>query len=99
MTHKFEKGAEVHACGMVDLMLQAIEDHEREMGKRRPVFFLLHPATSAVLNDEHYKRYGVPHGMQFAGIKILLCPCQDKPASCPYPMDKVAYQDGSLRML
>jgi hypothetical protein len=101
MSHKFTKGAQDHACGMITLMLDAIENHRKEFGNMPPVFFLLHPGSSALLNGEHYKRYGVPHAMQFAGVPIKLCQCQGphRIAACDYPIDRVAYMDGSLRDL
>jgi hypothetical protein len=97
MSHKFQRGAESYACGMLDLMLQRMEDHQREHNKALPVKFILHPGTSKMLNDEHYKRFGEPHNMQFAGIPIMLCQCQN--VGHPLPIDLMLTADGRAEIL
>jgi hypothetical protein len=50
-----------------------------------------------MLNDEHYKRFGEPHNMQFAGIPIMLCQCQN--VGHPLPIDLMLTADGRAEIL
>lgn len=98
MAHKFQKGAEDYACGQIELMLQRLEEHRQEHEGRLPAVFVLHPGSSERLNDEHYKRYGVPHNMQFAGVPIVLCRCV-KYQPKAYPTDWMKTADDKLELL
>jgi hypothetical protein len=80
MTHRFEKSATDYACGAVNLLLQRMEQHQQEHGGKMPRGFVLHPESSRMLNDEHYKRYGMPHNMQFAGLPVRVCTCGNSQA-------------------
>lgn len=100
--HKFEKSVADYACGQLNLMLQRVEQHQSEHDGQLPVAFILHAASSRALNDDHYKRYGVAHGMQFLGVPIVLCMCDkmpETPTQRCLPLDLMSCADGKTELL
>lgn len=98
MAYSFPRPVTDYACGTLELLLQRIEQHREAHQGRMPLVFVMHPGSSAALNSEHYKRYGQPHNMQFAGVPIELCRCAAYYPRC-YPSDFLKTADGKIEDL
>jgi hypothetical protein len=74
--HRRLRPVQDYGCGVMRLLVDAIEDHEKKYGGAKPAAFTLHPPAYQALCDEQRRRFGeVPEDRSFMGIFINVCPC------------------------